>query len=185
MPERRSGHEYQLAFDFTQKPESPAPDQIIRAGTFASFDAREPQLGRFIRSVEYDAAVQSPAVAARFLMQEIFTPFEEFTQEELVALMLNRKNIITHTALIYRGNIDGIFVRNAEVYRPAVLANARSIMIAHNHPSGDPSPSPHDVRFTESCLEAGRILDIQLLDHLIIGDGRWVSLRERKLGFKE
>ena len=185
MPERRPGHEYQLAFDFTQRPESSPPDQIIRGGTLANFDSREPHLGRFIRSVDHDVQIQSPATAAHFLMQQVFTPFEDFSQEELVTLMLNMKNRITHMALIYRGTIDSIYVRNAEIYRPAILANARSIMLAHVHPSGEPEPSAADVRFTESCIEAGRLLDIQLMDHIVVGNGRWVSLRERKLGFRE
>ena len=183
MPERRPGPETQLAFDFSAKPESSPPEQIVRAGLLANFDSRESGLGRFIRSVDHDVQIQTPALAANFLMQQIFTPFDDFTQEELVALMLNTKNRITHTALIYRGTINAIFVRNAEVFRPAILANARSIMLAHNHPSSDPTPSPEDVRLTQSCAEAGRILDVELMDHIIVGRDQWVSLKERRLGF--
>ena len=183
MPERGPTHESQLAFEFPRKVERPPPLAPVRGGILADFDSREPGLGRFIRSVEHDVQIQTPAMAAEFLLQQVFTPFDEFTQEELVTLMLNTKNQITHVGLIYRGTINAIHVRNAEVFRPAILANARSIMLAHNHPSGDPTPSSEDVRFNESCVEAGRILDVDLLDHIVVGRDRWVSLKERRLGF--
>ena len=158
--------------------------QTVRTGVLADIEPREPGLSRFIRSVDHDAVIQTPAVAADYLVNQLFTPFEDFMQEELVALMLNTQNRITHTALIYRGTIDSIYVRNAEIFRPAIQVNARSIMLAHSHPSGDPSPSHEDLRFTASCAEAGRILDVELLDHIVVGrDGRWVSLKERGIGF--
>ena len=106
-------------------------------------------------------------------------------QEHLRLILLDTRNRVLRTPTIYVGSLNTSVIRVGELFRAAIRENAAAFIIAHNHPSGDPSPSPHDVRFTESCLEAGRILDIQLLDHLIIGDGRWVSLRERKLGFKD
>ena len=144
----------------------------------------EPGLDRFVTKVEENLVVRTPSDAGYFLLREVFNPFEAFEQEELYVLMLNMKNRVTHVAMIYRGTVNSIFVREAEVLRPAVRLNATSILIAHNHPSGLPEPSPEDVRFSEALFHAGRLLKIELLDHLIIGDGSWVSLRERRLGFE-
>ena len=179
MVRRSSEHRYQLGFDFTREPEEPVPEQTIYDGTLSNFDNREPKLGRFIRSVDYDESVQTPSIAANFLMREVFVPFDDFTQEELTVLALNTRNRITHTALIYRGTIDAIHVRTAEIFRPAILVNARSIMLAHVHPSGEASPSQADETFTQCCVEAGRILDTPVLDHIVVGRDQWVSLRER------
>ena len=75
-------------------------------------------------------------------------------------------------------------VRVGEVFREAIRANCASIIVVHNHPSGDPTPSPEDVRVTEQLVAAGRLLDIEVLDHLVIGHNRYVSLKERGLGFR-
>jgi DNA repair protein RadC len=74
-------------------------------------------------------------------------------------------------------------VRVAEVFRPAIIQNAAGMIVAHNHPSGDIKPSPQDVSLTETLVNAGRHLDIPILDHLIIANGQWLSMREKKLGF--
>ena len=82
------------------------------------------------------------------------------------------------------GSLNAATVRVGEVFREAVRANCASIIVVHNHPSGDPTPSPEDVRTTEMIVEAGQLLDIEVLDHLVIGRNCYVSLKERKLGFK-
>ncbi|MCB0149480.1 MAG: hypothetical protein KDE01_17755, partial [Caldilineaceae bacterium] len=82
------------------------------------------------------------------------------------------------------GNLNTAVVRVGEVFREAIRANCASIIVVHNHPSGDPTPSPEDVRVTEQLVEAGRLLDIEVLDHLVIGRNRYVSLKERGLGFR-
>ncbi len=74
-------------------------------------------------------------------------------------------------------------IRIAELFREAIRHNSTAVIVAHNHPSGDPTPSPEDVQVTRQIAEAGRLLDIDVLDHLIVGHGRYVSLRERGLGF--
>ncbi|MEE8390301.1 MAG: JAB domain-containing protein, partial [Anaerolineae bacterium] len=74
-------------------------------------------------------------------------------------------------------------IRVSEVFRDAVKRNCAAIIVAHNHPSGDPTPSPEDVEVTRQLVEAGKLLDIEVLDHLIVGQQRFVSLRERGLGF--
>ena len=79
------------------------------------------------------------------------------------------------------GNVNSSVIRPAEVLRAAVIESAPSIIISHNHPSGDPTPSPEDVSITRELVQAGKLLGIDLLDHVVIGGDRWVSLKERKL----
>jgi len=98
-------------------------------------------------------------------------------REELRVLLLDTKNVVTAERTVYRGNLAGSSVRVGEVYRDAVRACAAAVIVAHNHPSGDPSPSGEDLRITAELAEAGSLLDIELLDHLVIGRGRWISLR--------
>jgi DNA repair protein RadC len=98
-------------------------------------------------------------------------------REELHVLLLDTKNVVTAERTVYRGNLAGSSVRVGEVFRDAVRACAAAIVVAHNHPSGDPTPSGEDLRITAELVEAGRLLDIELLDHLVIGRGRWTSLR--------
>ena len=86
---------------------------------------------------------------------------------------------------IYRGTLNSSSVRVAELFRDAIRENAASVIIVHNHPSGDPTPSPEDVRVTAEAVKAGQLLDIDVVDHIIVGSGkdRYVSLKERGLGF--
>lgn len=106
------------------------------------------------------------------------------TQEQLRVLCLDTKNYVVHQQMVYQGTVNTSVVRAAEVFRPAILRkNCPSVVVVHNHPSGDPTPSSEDVRTTEQLRQAGDILDIELLDHIVIGQGRFVSLKERRLGF--
>jgi DNA repair protein RadC len=98
-------------------------------------------------------------------------------REELRVLLLNTKNVVTAAITVYAGNLAGSSVRVGEVYRDAVRRQAAAIVVVHNHPSGDPSPSGDDLRITAELAEAGRLLDIELLDHVVVGGSRWVSLR--------
>jgi DNA repair protein RadC len=96
---------------------------------------------------------------------------------------VNTKNEVLSNQEIYVGNVNSSMVRAAEVFRPAVRDNAPSIIVVHNHPSGDPTPSPEDINITRELISAGKLLSIELLDHLVIGDGnRYVSLNEKGLG---
>jgi DNA repair protein RadC len=105
-------------------------------------------------------------------------------QEHLKVLLLNTKNQVLNVPEIYVGNVNSSVVRPAEVFRPAVRDNAPSIIVVHNHPSGDPSPSPEDVDITRELVSAGKLLSIDLLDHVVIGSGgRYVSMNERRSGF--
>ena len=136
---------------------------------------------RYIQEVR--ANITSPEAAMEYFRDNIYTPFDHCLQEELWLLMLNTKNVVTQQAMIYRGTISTMMVRPAEVFRPAIAANATAILLAHNHPSGDPAPSPEDVQVTRSLVEVGQLLGIELLDHIVVGAERSVSLKEHKMGF--
>jgi DNA repair protein RadC len=124
--------------------------------------------------------VRNPADVANLLMMEMGL----LEQEHLRAVLLDTKNFVIRIATVYAGSLNSAVVRVGEVFREAIRANAAAIILAHNHPSGDPTPSPEDVRVTQMVVEAGVLLDISVLDHLIIGRNRYVSLKERGLGFK-
>jgi DNA repair protein RadC len=123
--------------------------------------------------------LQSPAEVAALLAPEM--SFLE--QEHLRVVLLNAKNHLLAIHEVYKGSVSSSPVRVGEVFREAIRKNCPSIILAHNHPSGDPAPSPDDVRITRQVVAAGQLLDIEVLDHLVIGDRRWVSMRERGLGF--
>ncbi len=108
---------------------------------------------------------------------------EALAQEQLRALLLNVRNVVIGQRVIYQGTVNSSAVRPAEVFRPAVIENAPRIIIAHNHPSGDPTPSPEDVAVTRDIVQAGKLLDIEVMDHIVIGAGRFVSLKEKGQGF--
>ena len=102
-------------------------------------------------------------------------------QEQLRVLLLNTRNQVTGQRIVYQGNVNSSVVRPAEVLRHAIIDCATSIIIVHNHPSGDPTPSGADVSITRDIYEGAKLLGIDLLDHVVIGGDKWVSLKERKL----
>ncbi len=124
-------------------------------------------------------AVHSPADAAALVQYEM----SALEQEELRVLILDIRNRVLDTVTVYRGSINSSQVRVGELFRTAIRRNAASIIVIHNHPSGDPTPSPDDVAVTRAMTQAGKLLDIEVLDHLVIGRGRFVSLKDRGLGF--
>jgi DNA repair protein RadC len=125
------------------------------------------------RAAEPGWRVRSPAdVGER--MQPAMRHLEH---EELRVLLLNTKNVVLAALPLYRGNLAGSSVRVGEVFRDAVRRQAAAIVVVHNHPSGDPSPSSDDLRITAELSEAGRLLDIELLDHVVVAADGWVSLR--------
>lgn len=103
--------------------------------------------------------------------------------EELWVITLDTRNRVMRLVDLYKGCVNASQVRIAEVFRQAIIDNAPSIIVAHNHPSNDPNPSPDDVAVTRGIVQAGKLLDITLLDHLVIGGSTFVSLKERGLGF--
>ena len=142
-----------------------------------------PQLSRYVREAREVDNFNEPKDAAVYLQRYIYTPFQAFEQEEMWLLLLNPKNKITHEVMVYRGTINTVYVRVAEVLREAVRLNATAMIISHCHPSGDPTPSPEDVHMTKRTIEAGKLLDVEILDHIVIGDGTWVSMKERGVAF--
>ncbi len=102
-------------------------------------------------------------------------------QEQLRVLLMNTKNVVVGQRVVYQGNVNSSMIRPAEVFRPAVVEAVPSIIVCHNHPSNDPTPSPEDAAITRDLVKAGKLLDIELLDHVVIGGKRFVSLKERNL----
>ncbi len=107
----------------------------------------------------------------------------ELEQEQLRLVLLNTKNDVIGWPIVYTGGLRTAVVRVAEVFREPIRQSASGFIVAHNHPSGDPTPSPEDVRLTAELVRVGKMLDIDVIDHLVIGKGRWVSLRSKGLGF--
>jgi DNA repair protein RadC len=139
------------------------------------------EIGRrlLIASPSERPQITSPADAANLLMLEM----GHLEQEHLRVLLLDTKNQVLASPIVYKGNVNTSVIRIAELFRAAIRHNSTALIMAHNHPSGDPTPSPEDVRVTRQIIDAGNMLDIEVLDHLIIGQGRYVSLKERGLGF--
>ena len=104
-------------------------------------------------------------------------------QEQLRTVLLDSRNRVISIPTVYIGSLNHTAVRVGEVFREAIRANAAAMIVVHNHPSGDPTPSPDDVQITRMIVEAGKLLHIDVLDHMIIGRQRWISLKERGLGF--
>jgi DNA repair protein RadC len=124
-------------------------------------------------------AVRSPRdVADRLVLQ-----MGRLEREELRVVLLNTKNVVLRVATVYQGNVSASLVRIGELFKDAVRLDASGLILVHNHPSGDPTPSPDDLHLTAETLAAGRLLDVQLLDHLVIGHDAYVSMRDRGIAF--
>ena len=121
--------------------------------------------------------ISCPGDVGRLVQPEM----TNLAQEQLRVLLLNNRNDVVGHRVVYQGNIESITVRAAEVFRPAVIEVVPSIIICHNHPSGSAEPSPEDVAVTKQLAEAGELLGIKLLDHVVIGNQGIVSLKERGL----
>ena len=139
------------------------------------------EVGRRLLLSSPDARPQitSPMDAANLLMLQMGC----LEQENLRTILLDTKNRVLDSPTVYVGNVNSSIIRVSEIFREAIRANATALIVAHNHPSGDPTPSPEDVQVTRSIVEAGNLLGIEVLDHLVIGHQNFVSLRERGLGF--
>ena len=116
----------------------------------------------------------SPGDAAKFLMPRL----RHGTHEEFLTILLNTKNRVIKTERIAEGSLTSAVVHPREVFASAIVNHAAAILVAHNHPSGDPYPSSEDRHLTTSLEEAGKTLGIPLMDHIVIGDGRYYSFRE-------
>jgi len=141
------------------------------------------ELGRrlVLEAPEERPVVHTPADAAELVQYEM----SALEQEELRVLLLDTRNRLQHIETVYRGSVNSSQVRVAEIFKSAIRRNATNLIVIHNHPSGDPTPSPDDVAITRAILQAGELLDIKLLDHIIVGSGKFISLKERGLGFTQ
>jgi len=139
------------------------------------------ELGNRLRSEEFEKKpeINSPADAAGLVLHTLSAA----SQEELLVLNLNTRNRVLSIQHLYTGSVNHSTVRIAEVFTAAIRQKAAAIIVAHNHPSGDPAPSPEDIQLTTAIRQAGDLLDIKLLDHLIVGGQEYVSLKQRRLGF--
>lgn len=139
------------------------------------------ELGRRVVSFQESErpTVQSPQDIANLLQGEM--AFLE--QEHLRVVLLNTRNRVLSVHEVYKGNANSAMIRPGEVFREAVRANALAIILVHNHPSGDPAPSDDDVQITRQIIDAGKLLDIEVLDHVVLAQRGFVSLKERKLAF--
>jgi DNA repair protein RadC len=128
---------------------------------------------------EEKPAIHSPADAAALVQFEMGA----LEQEELRVMLLDTRNRVQDIVAVYRGSLNSSQVRVGELFKAAIRRNIAALIVVHNHPSGDPTPSPDDVAITRAVVQAGKLLDIEVLDHLVIGRGQYVSLKERGLGF--
>jgi DNA repair protein RadC len=139
------------------------------------------ELGRRLNeSVPNDQqTISSPEQAAQLVRYQM----QASEQEELRVLLLDTRNHLLDNVQIYRGSTNTAQVRPGDIFKHAVRKNATAIIVIHNHPSGDPTPSPDDVAVTRELVQAGELMGVKVLDHIVIGQGRHVSMKERGLGF--
>jgi DNA repair protein RadC len=137
------------------------------------------ELGRRVAafSPETRPTVRSPADVAQLVMPDL----RHATREHFKALLLDSKNQILRVVTVSVGSLNESIVHPRELFREAIRYSAAAVIAVHNHPSGDPTPSDEDIQVSVRLRDAGRLIGIDFLDHLIIGDGRWVSLKERGL----
>ncbi|MBO9369815.1 MAG: DNA repair protein RadC [Chloroflexi bacterium] len=142
------------------------------------------ELGRRITAAvpEEQPTLYTSADVASILMPRI----GHLEQEHFCVLFLNaRYQIMGEPYILYKGTLLTATIRPGEIFREAIRRNCAHIIVAHNHPSGDPTPSPDDIATTRQLVDAGRLLGIDVIDHLVIGQGRWVSMRDRRQGFSD
>jgi len=132
-----------------------------------------------MQRAEAPITINSPGDAADAVLMEL----SALEQEALWVLLLDTRNHLLDKVEVYKGSVNSSQVHVGELFKTAVRRNAPAIIVAHNHPSGDPTPSPDDVAVTRAIIQAGGLLSVEVLDHIIIGGGRWVSMKERGLGF--
>lgn len=123
--------------------------------------------------------INSPQDAADLVMHEMSV----LEQEELCVILLDTRNRVLDIINVYKGSLNSSQVRVGELFKEAIRKNSAAMIVVHNHPSGDPTPSPDDVTITRAIIQAGKLLDIDVLDHLVIGQNRWASLKQKQLAF--
>ncbi|MBO8177510.1 MAG: DNA repair protein RadC [Bacillus sp. (in: Bacteria)] len=135
------------------------------------------ELGRRIHNLTFEDryVIRSPEDGAKYVMEEL----RFLSQEHFVCLYLNTKNQVMHKQTVFIGSLNASIVHPREVFKEALRRSAASLICVHNHPSGDPTPSREDIEVTRRLVECGQMLGIEVLDHLIIGEKKYVSLKEK------
>ena len=121
--------------------------------------------------------ISSPEAAFQYL----YPVLRDEKIEHFVVLLLDTKNQLIKRIMVSKGSLNANIVHPREVFKPAIIEAAAAILVAHNHPSGDPAPSQNDIDITRKLIDAGKVVGIELYDHIIIGDGRYLSLKEQNL----
>jgi DNA repair protein RadC len=133
-------------------------------------------------TMEMRLQVRAPADLAR----DLSARFAECDREHFIAVSLDTKNRVLAVEVVAIGSLDAAMISVRESFKAAMIVGAAAVIFAHNHPSGDPTPSAEDMLITRTLVEAGQLLDIQVLDHLVLGEfGRFVSMREKGMGFSK
>jgi DNA repair protein RadC len=133
-------------------------------------------------TMEMRLLVRAPSDLAR----DLAARFADCDREHFVCVALDTKNRVIAVDVVTIGSLNAAMISMRESFKTALICGAAAVIFAHNHPSGDPTPSPEDVLVTRQLVDAGRVLDIEVLDHLVIGEfGKFVSLREKGLGFSK
>lgn len=135
------------------------------------------EIGKRVNRLRYDErfAIRSPEDGAKYVMEDM----RFLSQEHFVCLYLNTKNQVIHQQTVFIGSLNASIVHPREVFKEALKRSAASIICFHNHPSGDPTPSREDIDVTKRLSESGKVLGVELLDHIIIGDQSFISLKEK------
>ena len=148
-----------------------------------------PAAGRILATFELckrlarEQTLERPVIASAADAAALLADMAYLAQENVRVLLLDINRRVIAAPTVYIGTLTTSVLRASEIYREAIVRGSAMLILAHNHPSGDPTPSPEDVEMTRSLAAAGRLLDIALVDHLIIGRGKWVSLREMGFSF--
>ncbi|HNP70378.1 MAG TPA: JAB domain-containing protein [Kouleothrix sp.] len=160
-------------YDYVTPSCADAPAQLFMAPIIRMQIVRESQAAAAVQ-------IRSPQQAWADCLRGRFANCD---REVMVSIILNTKNRVLAIDPVFQGNLNASIVTMRELFKSALLLGAAAIIAAHNHPSGDATPSPEDVLITREMIAAGRLLDIELLDHLVLGAESFVSMRERGLGF--
>ncbi len=129
--------------------------------------------------IEERPTINSPGDAAALVQPEMSL----LEKEHLRVILLDTRNHVLDIVEVYQGTVNSSQVRVGEVFKEAIRRNAAAVIVCHNHPSGDPTPSPDDVAVTRAIVQAAKLLDLDCLDHIVLAQSKWVSLKERSLGF--
>ncbi len=139
------------------------------------YDMRD---GRFVARLGRPINLCDAGSVAEYIMKNIFPHPLTYTQEEMWALLFNARGQITHEVMVSRGSLDASIAHPSMIFRDAIRLAAKTVIVTHNHPSGDPEPSHADVLSTQRLRKAGEILGISLMDHIIVAKDAWTSMRE-------